>query len=85
MSQLQHAGQQGNGLHVQLRRQSRAARQLQQVAQQAKAGDVGRGALRIERMDDVGAALEALLPVRARTTAEGDLVVSPAARFSGRG
>ena len=43
------------------------------------------GALRIERMDDVGAALEALLPVRARTTAEGDLVVSPAARFSGRG
>jgi len=42
------------------------------------------GALRIERMDDVGAALEALLPVRARTTAEGDLVVSPAARSSGK-
>lgn len=51
--------------------------------------DLGRlrvsGALRIERMDDVGAALEALLPVRARTTAEGDLVVSPVARSSGRG
>ena len=47
------------------------------------------GALRIERMDDVGAALEALLPVRAWTTAEGDLVVSPAAgssvKFSERG
>lgn len=43
------------------------------------------GALRIERMDDVGAALEALLPVRARTTAEGDLVISPTARSSARG
>ncbi len=42
------------------------------------------GALRIERMDDVGAALEALLPVRARSTAEGDLVISPAARSSAR-
>jgi transmembrane sensor len=43
------------------------------------------GSLRIERMDDVGAALEALLPVRARVTAGGDLVVSPAARSSARG
>lgn len=46
------------------------------------------GSLRVERMDEVGAALEALLPVRARTTAEGDLVISPVARSrksSGRG
>jgi len=43
------------------------------------------GSLRIERMGDVGAALEALLPVRTRVTAEGDLVVSPVARSSGRG
>lgn len=40
------------------------------------------GSLRIARMDDVGAALEALLPVRTRVTAEGDLVVSPAAKSS---
>jgi transmembrane sensor len=40
------------------------------------------GSLPIGRMDDVGAALEALLPVRARITAEGDLIVSPAARSS---
>jgi transmembrane sensor len=43
------------------------------------------GSLRIDRMDDVGAALEALLPVRARVTTAGDLVVSPAGRSSGRG
>lgn len=43
------------------------------------------GSLRIERMDDVGAALEALLPVRVRTTAEGDLVLSPVTGSSGRG
>ena len=43
------------------------------------------GSLRIEHMGDVGAALEALLPVRTRVTAEGDLVVSPAVRPSGRG
>jgi transmembrane sensor len=43
------------------------------------------GSLSIANMDDVGAALEALLPVRARVTAEGDLVVSPVARPSGRG
>lgn len=43
------------------------------------------GSLRIERMNDVGAALEALLPVRARVTGDGDLVISPAARSSGRG
>lgn len=51
--------------------------------------DLGRlrlsGSLRIARMGDVGAALEALLPVRARTTAKGDLVVSSATRSSGRG
>lgn len=40
------------------------------------------GSLRIARMDDVGAALEALLPVRARVTADGDLVVSPVAKSS---
>ncbi|UAL10051.1 FecR family protein [Caulobacter segnis] len=47
------------------------------------------GSLPIERMDDVGAALEALLPVRAQTTAGGDLIVSPvsrpSAKFSERG
>ncbi|HJV42704.1 FecR family protein [Caulobacter sp.] len=43
------------------------------------------GSLRVDRMDDVGAALEALLPVRARSTAEGDLIVSPAARSSASG
>lgn len=40
------------------------------------------GSLDIGRMDDVGAALEALLPVRARITTGGDLVVSPAAKPS---
>uniref|UniRef100_UPI0025EBB1B7 FecR family protein n=1 Tax=uncultured Caulobacter sp. TaxID=158749 RepID=UPI0025EBB1B7 len=43
------------------------------------------GSLRIQRMDDVGAALEALLPVSARVTPGGGLTISPAARFSGRG
>jgi transmembrane sensor len=43
------------------------------------------GSLNIERMDDVGVALEALLPVRARVTAQGDLVVAPAARSSRHG
>ena len=43
------------------------------------------GSLRIERMDDVAAALEALLPVRAQVTAGGDLVVSPADRSSSHG
>ncbi|USQ96595.1 FecR family protein [Caulobacter sp. RL271] len=42
------------------------------------------GSLPIGRMDDVGAALEALLPVRARITAEGDLIVSPATRSSAK-
>lgn len=40
------------------------------------------GSLDIGRMDDVGAALEALLPVRARVTKDGDLIVSPAPRSS---
>lgn len=43
------------------------------------------GSLRIRRMDDVGAALEALLPVKARPTPEGGLIISPAAKSSGRG
>jgi transmembrane sensor len=43
------------------------------------------GSLNIERMGDVGVALEALLPVRARVTAKGDLVVAPAARSSRHG
>ncbi len=43
------------------------------------------GSLRMERMDDVGAALEALLPVRAEVTAEGNLIISPAAKSSAHG
>lgn len=43
------------------------------------------GSLNVERMDDVGVALEALLPVRARVTAKGDLVVDRAARSSRHG
>ncbi len=43
------------------------------------------GSLNIARMDDVGVALEALLPVRTRVTAKGDLVVDRAARSSRHG
>lgn len=43
------------------------------------------GSLDVDRMDDVGAALEALLPVRARVTRDGDLVISPAPKPSRHG
>lgn len=43
------------------------------------------GSLSVERMSDVGAALEALLPVRAWVSATGDLVVSPRERSSRHG
>jgi transmembrane sensor len=43
------------------------------------------GSLDIGRMDDVGAALEALLPVRARLTPSGDLNLSPDERSSRHG
>jgi len=40
------------------------------------------GSVRIERLDDVRAALEAVLPVTTRTTPDGSLVISPAGRSS---
>ncbi len=43
------------------------------------------GSLDVRRMDDVGAALEALLPVRTLVTREGGLVVSPISRSSRHG
>ena len=43
------------------------------------------GSLRIDRMDDLRAALEALLPVRASVTDGGDLIVSPIRRSSRHG
>ena len=36
------------------------------------------GSLRITPMEDVGVALEGLLPVKTRLTASGDLIISPA-------
>lgn len=43
------------------------------------------GSLDIGRMDDVGAALEALLPVRARLTPDGDMMLFPASGSSRHG
>jgi transmembrane sensor len=43
------------------------------------------GSLSVARMSDVGAALEALLPVRAWVSSTGDLVVSPRERSSRHG
>lgn len=43
------------------------------------------GSLDVGRMDDVGVALEALLPVRARVTKRGDLIVSPSSKPSRHG
>lgn len=40
------------------------------------------GSLDVDRMDDVSAALEALLPVQAVVTQEGGLIISPASRSS---
>jgi transmembrane sensor len=40
------------------------------------------GSVHIERLDDVRAALEAVLPVKTRTTSDGSLVISPAERSS---
>ncbi|WP_297507764.1 FecR family protein [uncultured Caulobacter sp.] len=40
------------------------------------------GSLRIERMSDVAAGLEALLPVKTRLTREGDLFISPGVKSS---
>jgi transmembrane sensor len=67
------------------RRLSRAAGRRVELTDPALGALRVSGSLRIDRMDDVGAALEALLPVRARVTAKGDLVVSPAERSSGSG
>lgn len=67
------------------RRLSRAAGRRVELTDPALSALRVSGSLRVERMDDVGAALEALLPVRARVTGEGDLIVSPTGRSSRHG
>lgn len=66
-------------------RLSRASGQRVELTDPALARLRLSGSLRVGRMDDVGAALEALLPVRAHVTPEGDLIVSPAAKSSASG
>lgn len=66
-------------------RLSRASGQRVELTDPALARLRLSGSLRVGRMDDVAAALEALLPVRARATLRGDLIVSPVARSSASG
>lgn len=63
-------------------RLSRAAGRRVELTDPALANLRLSGSLRIERMSDVAAGLEALLPVKTRLTREGDLFISPAPKSS---
>jgi len=66
-------------------RLSRASGQRVELTDPALARLRLSGSLRVGRMDDVGAALEALLPVRTQATPQGDLIVAPSAEHSDHG
>lgn len=66
-------------------RLSRASGRRVQLTDPSLTGLRLSGSLDIGRMDDVGVALEALLPVRARVTRDGGLIVSPLSQSSRHG